>query len=31
MKIVVVKPADPIRKPKNLCPWVVDDYGKDEK
>ena len=31
MKIIVVKQANPIRKPKNLCPWVVDDYGKDQK
>jgi len=31
MKITVVKQANPIRKPKNFCPWAVDDYGKDEK
>ena len=31
MKITVVKQASPIRKPKNYCPWMVDDYGKDEK
>jgi len=31
MKITVIKQANPIRKPQNYCPWMVDDYGKNEK
>ena len=30
MKITVVKQPNPIRKPSNYCPWIVDDYGKTE-
>ena len=25
MKITVVKKAQPIRKPQNFCPWIIDE------
>jgi len=25
MKITVIKKSNPIRKPQNYCPWVIDE------
>ena len=33
MKITVVNKKNPVRKPQNFCPWVIDDVsgGPDKR